>query len=503
MGVRVFVPDDMLSIALGADAVADAFTAQGADVIRNGSRGMCWAEVLVEVDRNGVRHAYANANVDDVADILAGKETVDYLGPTVSIPWLHEQERVIFNRCGVIEPCNVDEYRAHRGYVGLQKALQATPDEIIAEVKTSGLRGRGGAAFPAHIKWRTVADTPSDTKYIVCNADEGDSGTFADRLIMEGDPYRLIEGMTIAGIATGATHGIIYLRSEYPFAKAKLETAIKNARESGWLGENIQGTHHSFDLKVFVGAGSYVCGEETALLESLEGKRGQVRNKPPLPAIEGLFGKPTLIQNVITLCAVPDILDRGGQWHADLGAGASTGTMPFQLAGNVQRGGLVEMPFGTPLIRLIEEFGGGTRNGGPVKTVQVGGPLGAYLPQDQFDLPCTYEDFARVGAGIGHGGIVLFGQDANMRAQAQYAFEFCAEESCGKCTPCRLGAKRGAEMIASESFNSQDLRDLCEVMVDGSACAMGSMTPIPVLSALSNFRDEFPHQTATKQEDAA
>lgn len=491
MSMRIFVPDDMLAIALGADALADAFTKEGAEVIRNGSRGACWAEVLVEEERNGIRHAYANATLDDVADILAGRKTNTCLGPTDEIPWLEEQERVIFNRCGIIEPCNVDEYVRTGGFKGLQKAMKCAPDEIISEIKASGLRGRGGAAFPAHIKWRTVADTPAETKYIVCNADEGDSGTFADRLIMEGDPLRLIEGMTIAALAVGAKTGIIYLRSEYPFARTKLERAINNAHEMGWLGDNIQNSGQEFDIQVFIGAGSYVCGEETAMLESLEGKRGQVRNKPPLPAIAGLNGKPTLIQNVITLCAVPDIFAHGGNWHARQGIGDSRGTMPFQLAGNVKFGGLVEMPFGEPLTHLVHDFGGGTRDGGPVKTVQVGGPLGAYLPQDQFDTATTYEAFAKLGAGIGHGGIVVFGQDADIRKQAEYAFAFCAEESCGKCTPCRIGAQRGAEMVAADKLDETALRDLCEVMVDGSACSMGSMTPIPVLSAVSNFREEF------------
>jgi len=426
---------------------------------------------------------------------LTGGAHKKCLGLTEDIPWLANQTRVIFNRCGVIDPLSIAEFETHGGFVGLTKALHLAPAQIIEQILASGLRGRGGAGFPAGIKWQTVAAATGPTKHIVCNADEGDSGTFADRLIMEGDPFRLIEGMVIAGLATGAEHGVIYLRSEYPFAAKILETALRLAEKANWLGEDIQGSGKHFALELFVGAGSYVCGEETALLESLEGKPGIVRSKPPLPALEGLHGEPTVINNVITLCAVPDIITHGGKWHSTIGMERSTGTMPFQLAGNVAKGGLVELPFGATLDVLVNEFGGGTRDGTPVRAVQIGGPLGAYLPPELFGTQTDYEAFTTIGAGIGHGGIVLYGAGVNMREQAAYAFEFCAEESCGKCTPCRIGAVRGMELLEKPTIDHALIDDLCEVMIKGSACAMGAMTPIPVQSAMKYFPEDFSKET--------
>ncbi len=510
MSTRIFIPADMLAIALGADdiaaAIADEAKKRGETItiIRNGSRGLCWAEPLVEVQIENTRMAYGNINKGDVSSLfdagfLTGGVHEKSLGPTEDIAFLKSQTRFIFNTCGLYEPSDVDAYMAHGGFTGLRAALDKTPVQIVDEVQTSGLRGRGGAGFPAAIKWRTVLGATGPQKYIVCNADEGDSGTFSDRLIMEGDPLRLIEGMTIAGLATGATVGVIYLRSEYPIAKTVLETAITRAHAAGWLGADIQGSGKGFDLKVFVGGGSYVCGEETALLESLEGRRGIVRAKPPLPALEGLFGKPSVINNVITLCAVPDILARGGAWHGALGVGRSTGTMPFQLAGDVKYGGLVEAPFGLSLRDLVENYGGGTRSGLGIKTIQIGGPLGAYLPPSTFDTPIDYETLAAIGAGVGHGGIVVYNENTDMREQARYAFKFCAIESCGKCTPCRIGSVRGAEALAEQVPDMQLIEDLCEVMVDGSACAMGGMTPIPVQSAIKHFPNEF----AARQRTAA
>ncbi|VAW19310.1 NAD-dependent formate dehydrogenase beta subunit, partial [hydrothermal vent metagenome] len=436
MSIRVFVPFETTAIALGANALVAALDkaaqTNGADIeiIRNGSRGLLWAEPMLEVATKKGRVAYKNVSANDVeslfdADFLNGGEHEKSLGLTEQIPYLKNQQRVIFNRCGLIDPLNLKDFVAHGGFNGLKTALCLEPEQIIAEIAASGLRGRGGAAFPAAIKWQTVLDAPGQIKHIVCNADEGDSGTFADRLIMEGDPFRLIEAMIIAGLATKAEHGVIYLRSEYPVAEKILRQAIALATKAGWLGDNIAGSNKNFKLEIFVGAGSYVCGEETALLESLEGKRPIVRNKPPLPAISGLFGQPTLVNNVLTLCAVPDILERGGQWHAKLGVARSTGTMAFQLAGDVKKGGLVEVPFGLSLRQLVEDFGGLTRSKKPLRAVQVGGPLGAYLPQEMLDLKLDYEAFAQAGAGLGHGGIVLFNSNVDMRQQAQYAFEFC------------------------------------------------------------------------------
>ncbi len=505
MTARVYIPADMLSLALGADEVAKAIaeTAKAEDtdidIVRTGSRGACWAEPLIEVETDAGRVAYGKISKNDVpglfdAEFLQGGTHEKSLGLTEDIPYLKNQQRFIFKNCGLYDPCDIDAYEAHGGFAGLRVALQKSPKPITEEVQISGLRGRGGAGFPAAIKWRTVLGAEDPQKYVVCNADEGDSGTFSDRLIMEGDPFRLIEGMVIAGFATRAKNGVIYLRSEYPIAKTVLRKAITRAKAAGWLGTNIKGSGRTFNISLFVGGGSYVCGEETALLESLEGNRGIVRAKPPLPAYEGLFGKPTLINNVITLCAVPDILAKGGAWHASLGTGRSTGTMPFQLSGDVKYGGLVEVPFGMSLRALLDDFGGGTRSGLPIKAVQIGGPLGAYLPPRLFDTPLTYEAFAALGAGLGHGGVVVFNENTDMRAQARYAFEFCAHESCGKCTPCRIGAVRGAEILAKDAPDLALVEDLCEVMIDGSACAMGSMTPVPVQSAITHFPDDFAAQ---------
>ncbi len=501
----VFVPGDMLAIALGADELVLALKEEAKvrnislEIVRNGSRGMCWAETLLEVQTKNGRVAYANVSACDVkglfdAGFLTGGDHAKCLGLTRKIPWLARQNRIIFNRCGIIDPLNIDEFKAAGGFSGLLIALQMSADEIIEQVIDSGLRGRGGAGFPTGIKWQTVAREESDTKYIVCNADEGDAGTFSDRLIMEGDPFRVIEGMTIAALANGAKTGIIYIRSEYPFAIKMMRAAIDKARGANWLGDNINGSEKSFDISVFVGAGSYVCGEETALLESLEGKPGIVRSKPPLPAVKGLHGQPTVINNVITLSAVPDILARSAKWHAELGINRSTGTLPFQLAGNVARGGLVEMAFGVSLRTLIEDFGGGSGDGSEIKAVQVGGPLGAYLPPDDFDVKTGYEEFAELGAGIGHGGIVVYGGDTDMKVQARYAFEFCAEESCAKCTPCRIGSIRGKELLEADTINTELVDELCQIMIEGSACAMGAMTPIPVQSAMKHWPQDFEGQ---------
>ena len=458
------VPRETLANALGADRIAAELAAAGHDVVRTGSLGLCWAEPLIEID------GIAYGPVTDLAHLDAAR-----VGPTDEIPALAHQHRLVFDRCGRADPFDYDPapIRAH---------LDREPADILAEIEASGLRGRGGAGFPAHIKWRTVHDTPSDRKYVVVNADEGDSGTFADRLIMEGDPFRLIEGMLIAGHAIGADTGVVYLRSEYPLAAEIFSEAMVAARSLGLLD--------NFDIELFVGAGAYICGEETSLLESLEGKRGEIRVKPPVPAIAGLFGRPTLVHNVITLCAVPAILEHGGAAYAELGVGRSTGTMTFQLAGNVERGGLIELPFGVPLRELVEDWGGGTRTGRPVGAVQVGGPLGAYLAGGQLDTPMTYEALAAIGAGVGHGGIVVFDDTVDLVRQAHYAFAFCAHESCGKCTPCRIGAVRGKEtveaLIASErpEVELAMIADLCDVMEQASLCQMGGMTPIPVRSAL-------------------
>lgn len=509
MSLTIYVPRDSAALAVGAERVAERIAQEAAirgvsfGMVRNGSRGLFWLEPMVEVTTPAGRVAYGPVTIDDVADLFdagfaEGAQTHPLsLGLTDEIPYLKKQERLTFARMGITDPVSVADYEAHEGYAGLRRALGLKPEEVVQQVLDSGLRGRGGAAFPAGIKWKTVMATPAAQKYIVCNADEGDSGTFSDRMTMEGDPLMLIEGMTIAGIATGATKGYVYIRSEYPHAIATMNEAIRAAEAAGFLGENILGSGQTFWLEVRKGAGSYVCGEETALLESLEGKRGIVRAKPPLPAITGLFGQPTLINNVITLASVPLILARGAAYYRDFGVGRSRGTLPMQLAGNIKHGGLVEKAFGVTLRELLYDYGGGSASGRPIKAVQVGGPLGAYLPESQWDLPLDYEAYAAVGGTVGHGGIVVHDDTADLSKLARYAMEFCAIESCGKCTPCRIGSTRGVEVIDKIRADNKRvehvilLRDLCNTMVHGSLCAMGGMTPFPVLSALDHFPQDF------------
>ena len=504
----VYVPRETAAVSVGADEVALEIAREAKRrgetirLVRNGSWGASWLEPLLEVETGGTRIAYGNVEPGEVsglfdAGLLGGGEHTRRLGPTAEISYLADQERWSFFRCGLIDPLSIDDFRARKGFLGLEKAFEMGPDAVVETVTASGLRGRGGAAFPAGVKWRTVAGVEADRKYIACNADEGDSGSFSDRLLIEGDPLCLIEGMLIAAYAVGADRGLIYLRSEYPLARSILNRAIETARQAGWLGSNIQDSGFDFDVEVHIGAGSYVCGEETAMLESLEGKAGVVRAKPPLPAVSGLFGKPTVVNNVVTLASVPNILNLGAEAYAAFGVGRSAGTLAFQLAGNVKRGGLVEKAFGLSLRELIEDFGDGTASGRPLRAVQVGGPLGAYLPIKQLDTPLTYEAFAEIGAMIGHGGVVVFDDTVNMAQQARFAMEFCAIESCGKCTPCRIGSTRGVEvidrLIAGENReeNYDLLVELCDTMEAASLCAMGGMTPYPVRSVLKYFAEDF------------
>jgi formate dehydrogenase iron-sulfur subunit len=511
--VRVFVPKDAAAIAVGAEEVATAIasaaeaTGQFFEIVRTGSRGMMWLEPLVEVEAEGARHGFGPVEMADVAwlvknglpggDASRVQSHPKYLGPVDKIGYLARQTRLTFARCGVSDPLSLDAYRALGGYKGLERALSLGSSGIIDEVAKSGLRGRGGAGFPTGIKWKTVLDAPAAQKYIVCNADEGDSGTFADRMLMEGDPLLLIEGMTIAGLAVDATKGFIYVRSEYPHAVAALKSAIAIARKAGVLGADVGGSKRAFDIEVRTGAGAYVCGEETALLESLEGKRGVVRAKPPLPAHKGLFGQPTVINNVLSLAAAPFILAEGAEAYADYGMGRSRGTMPIQLAGNIKQGGLYETAFGVTLGELVDDIGGGTASGRSVKAVQVGGPLGAYFPRALFDMAFDYESFASKDGLIGHGGVVVFDDTVDMARMARFAFEFCAVESCGKCTPCRIGSTRGAETIdkiiagAGAEANLALVADLCQTMKLGSLCALGGFTPYPVMSALKHFPEDF------------
>lgn len=508
MSVTIYVPCDSAALSLGANEVADAVVREAGSrnldvqLVRNGSRGMLWLETMLEVATDAGRIAYGPVTEGDVAslfdaDVMAGGEHALRLGKTEDLPWMQKQTRLTFARVGVTDPVSLDDYSEHGGLVGLKKALTMEPSAIVEAVVASGLRGRGGAGFPAGIKWRTVLGAAADQKYIACNADEGDSGTFSDRMIMEGDPYVLLEGMVIAGLAVDATEGYIYLRSEYPDAHVVLTSAIERARAAGWLGSDVLGSGKAFDVHVRLGAGSYVCGEETAMLESLEGKRGIVRAKPPLPALEGLWGKPTVVNNVMTLAAIPYILDQGGEAYAAYGTGRSLGTLPYQLAGNIKQGGLVEVPLGVTIRELLYDFGGGSATGRPIRAIQVGGPLGAYLPESKFDTPADYESLAAAGGLLGHGGIVAFDDTVDMSKMARYAMEFCAIESCGKCTPCRIGSVRGVEVVDRlvEGKNRKKdealLRDLCETLTSASLCAMGGLTPLPVLSALDHFPEDF------------
>jgi formate dehydrogenase iron-sulfur subunit len=506
--MRIYLPQDAAALALGAEAVLRALRAEASrrglalEVVRTGTRGAVWLEPLLEVATPQGRIGYGPVKAGDVAGLFEaglpeGGAHPRRIGRPEEHPWFAGQTRLTFARCGIVDPVSAEDYRAHGGFAGLEKALAMSGEAIVDAVKLSGLRGRGGAGFPTGIKWNTVRLAPAEQRYVVCNADEGDSGTFADRMLMEGDPFCLIEGMAIAALAVGATKGFIYTRSEYPHAVRVMRAAILAARRARWLGDDVGGSGRAFDMEVRVGAGAYICGEETSLLNSLEGKRGVVRAKPPLPAVEGLFGKPTVVNNVLSFAAVPWIMANGAEAYAELGTGRSLGTLAVQIAGNVRRGGLVELPFGLPLRAVIEEWGGGTATGRPFRAVQVGGPLGAYFPEALLDTPMDYEAFARAGGLLGHGGVTVFDDSVDLARQARFAFEFCAGESCGKCTPCRIGAVRGMEVMdriaagVQPEKNLAVLDDLLELMTDASLCAMGGLTPIPVGSALKHFPEDF------------
>ncbi|KQQ80704.1 NADH-quinone oxidoreductase subunit NuoF [Aureimonas sp. Leaf324] len=505
---RIFVPRDAAAVAVGADDVAATLQASGhaIEIVRTGSRGLHWLEPLVEVETPSGRIGYGPVSPADVdallaAGMLQGGDHPLRIGRPEDHPFLARQTRSTMALCGIVDPRSEADYAAHGGWRGLKSALDMDAEARVRAVTASGLRGRGGAGFPTGIKWETVRKAAAAQKYVVCNADEGDSGTFADRMTMEGDPFRLVEGMCIAGVSVGATYGYIYIRSEYPHAIEAMEHAIAQAREAGWLGRSVGGSGLAFDMEVRVGAGAYVCGEETSLLNSIEGKRGIVRAKPPLPALQGLFGKPTVVNNVLSLAAVPAIFAEGPEAYERLGLGRSRGTMPIQLAGNVKYGGLVEVPFGITLGELVHEIGGGTASGRPVRAVQVGGPLGAYFPPSLFDTPFDYEAFAAKDGLIGHGGITVFDDTVDMAHMARFAMEFCAAESCGKCTPCRIGAVRGVETVdrilekrsAGQPVAKELtlLADLCDTMKFGSLCALGGFTPYPVTSAMTHFPEDF------------
>ena len=418
-------------------------------------------------------------------------------GPVGPAPKEHQ---AVYTTLHFDKPWSYENYLKTGGYSALRKVLEEKipPAEVIEMVKQSGLRGRGGAGFPTGLKWSFMPKDSGMQKYILCNSDESEPGTCKDRDILRYNPHAVIEGMAIACYATGASVGYNYLRGEFhhePFEH--IEEALAEAYKHGWLGKNILGSGVDIDIYNALGAGAYICGEETSMLESLEGKRGVVRAKPPLPAISGLFGQPTVINNVMSLASVPVILARGAAFYRDYGMGRSRGTLPFQLAGNLRQTGLVEKAFGVTLRELLEDYGGGSSTGRPLRTVQVGGPLGAYVPAAQFDVPLDYEQYAAMGAMVGHGGIVAFDDSVDMARMARHAMAFCVEESCGKCTPCRIGSVRGVEVIdriiagEERGRNIALLNSLCDTMLAGSLCAMGGMTPYPVQSALKHFPEDF------------
>jgi len=494
MGRRVYVPDDVSAIAAGADRVAKALARRpDLTVVRTSSRGAFFLEPLVEADGPEGRLAWPNAAPKDAARIAAGAGGM----PVAKIPFLVRQTRFTFARAGLAEPLSVEDYEAGGGFRGLRRALEIAPQAIVDELKTSGLRGRGGAAFPAGVKWQTTRDAPAEQKYVVANADEGDPGTYSDRMVMEGEPYRLLEGMAICARAVGASRGHIYCRSEYPHAIRKLRAAIARAAESSFLGRRILGSDLTFQVEVFVGAGAYICGAEAALLESLEGKRGMVRFKPPFPAVQGLHQQPTVVNNVITFATVPDILERGGAWHASIGTEKSKGTMPLQLAGAIRQSGLVEVPFGVTLESVLHDFGGGLPRGSRFKAVQVGGPLGSIFPEKLLKTPICFDAFTEAGGILGHGGIVVFDRDTDMVELARHFMQFTADESCGKCTPCRVGSTRSREILeqvlagTATAEDIETIRDLSETMKATSLCALGGLAPYPVLTALEHFPKEF------------
>ena len=503
--IKIYIPKETSACSVGSELIAEKITdlAQGhkhISIIRNGSWGAFWLEPFIEIEKNGNRQgtSYLNKKISHLSSIEELFDDFYNSNPfnIMDIDFIKRQTRLVFSRIGLYDPLDLNQYRNSHGYKGLEKSFEIGQQQTINEIKKSGLNGRGGAAFPTAIKMQTVLDQESTIKYVACNADEGDGGTFSDRLIMECDPYSLIEGMTIAAYSVGANHGYIYLRSEYPLAKYFLTEAIKILKSHNLLGKNILGTNFSFDIELRIGAGSYVCGEETAMMESIEGKRGLVRSKPPLPAIKGLFNQPTLINNVITLASMSVILLHGKEIFSQFGSGKSVGTMPYQLCGNIKQGGLIEVPFGITLNEMIYDFGAGTFNEKPIHAVQIGGPLGIYLPTNLLNTPLTIEALMDLKGSLGHGGVIVFDDSTNMALQAKFSMDFCAVESCGKCTPCRIGSVRGVELI-DKIYNGTAvkadrilLEELCETMETTSLCAMGGMTPNPVRSIMKYFPNE-------------
>ena len=488
--IRLYLSNDTSSIAAGAQRLAEAWQSRpDIELVRTSSRGAFFLEPMVERDSPEGRVAWCHVTLDDLPKILAGTGAI----PVAALPFLSKQTRHTFATFGVTEPLSPEAYQAHGGCAGLCAARQLSPSAIIEEIKMSRLRGRGGAAFPVWKKWDVAATTPADRKYVVANADEGDAGTYCDRMVMDGDPFRLIEGMLICARAIGAEAGYIYCRQEYPAATASLHAAILAADAAGWL----ESDGRRFSIEVVSGAGSYVCGEETALLESLEGRRGVVRARPPHTAQSGLYGRPTIVSNVLTFATIPNILARGGAWHASLGTEGSRGTIALQLGGRVKQPGLIEVPFGRTLREVLDQFGQGMADGARLKAVQVGGPLGSLFTDAQLDIPICFDAFANADAILGHGGIVVFDDETDMLELSRHLMAFVADESCGKCVPCRIGSLRAREILEAIQRGQATaaelalLTELGDTMKATSLCGLGSRAPYPVLSALEQFPVEF------------
>ena len=482
-------------------------------VVRTGCFGLCEAGPVVIVYPEGT--FYSRVKVEDVDEIVAehllkGRKVqhlvyVDHVTheSTVAksldeIGFYKQQKRIALKNCGVIDPENIDEYIAFDGYKALAKALtEMTREQVIQEVLDSGLRGRGGGGFPTGLKWKFGYNSPADQKYIACNADEGDPGAFMDRSLLEGDPHAIIEAMAIGGYAIGASEGYIYVRAEYPIAVKRLQVAIGQAREYGLLGEHIFGTDFSFDLHIRLGAGAFVCGEETALMNSIEGKRGEPRPRPPFPAVKGLFGKPTVLNNVETYANIPQIILKGAKWYASIGTERSKGTKVFALGGKINNTGLVEIPMGTPLRTVIYDIGGGIPNGKKFKAVQTGGPSGGCIPAEHLDIPIEYDTLIEIGSMMGSGGMIVMDEDNCMVDIARFFLDFTVDESCGKCTPCRIGTRRMLEILErivegkGEEGDIEKLETLAKNIKATALCGLGQTAPNPVLSTLRYFRDEY------------
>ena len=490
-------------------------------IVMTGCFGLCAAGPVVIVYPEG--SFYSQVKVDDVTEIvdehlIKGKtvERLLYVDESSSLTekiqalsdtnFYKRQTRVALKNCGVIDPENIDEYIAYDGYQALIKCLtEYTPQEVIDIIKKSSIRGRGGAGFPTGLKWQFTHDAVGDEKYVCCNADEGDPGAFMDRSILEGDPHSVIEAMTIAAYAIGGTQGYVYIRAEYPIAVERLGIAIKQAREYGLLGKNILGLGFDFDIDIRLGAGAFVCGEETALIMSIEGNRGEPRPKPPFPAVKGLFGKPTLLNNVETYANIPQIILKGADWFTSMGTEKSKGTKVFALGGKIRNTGLVEIPMGMSLREVVEEIGGGIPNGKKFKAAQMGGPSGGCVPASQLDVPIDYDNLTAIGAMMGSGGLIVMDEDTCMVDIAKFFLEFTVDESCGKCTPCRMGTKRLLEMLTKFTEGTATLEDidkmeeLCYYIKDNALCGLGQTAPNPVLSTLRYFRDEYVSHVVDKK----